>query len=761
MLFRPLPYSVPERLLELHESLPRQGIRRHPLSYPEFADWRAGARRTLADMAVSDHRFFNLSSGLEPEHLDGGAVSSSFFDVLGVRPHLGRDFRPEDDRPGSPRVVVLGHRLWQLRFGADPSTVGRVVRVNGEPATVIGVMPAGFEYPEFAKLWMPLSLDPDRESRSEHYLEGIARLRPGATLQSANAELEAVARRLEASHPETNTGVHATAVPLRDRLVQDSIRMALLLMLGAVGFVLAIACTNVANLLLARGVDRSREIALRTALGAGRGRLVSQLLAESLVLAVAGGAAGALLAVWGSDLIRSAVPVEIPAWIRLGMNGRALVYAAGVSLATSVVFGLAPALAAARVGVAPALKEGGRGGDEGRGRSRLRSGLVVGEMALSLVLLISAVLLVRSSLKLRAMDPGFDTRSALTLSLSLAGPAYDDPADRVAFYREAAERLGTVPGVERVGAVEYLPLLDSWSSSSFEVQGLSFARGEEPTATFHTVTSGYLDAMGIPLLAGRGFTERETQDPAATVAVVNQALAERFWHGRDPLGQRIRLDPERPWLTVVGVTRTLKRGLLMWDITKPEPEIYVPYAASPRRDMSVVVKTGGDPAELAPAVRDRLRGLDPDLPAFDVFTLDQYMDRVFWLPHFLGQMFGAFAVVALLLAAIGVYGVMAYSVSRRTHEIGVRVSLGARSADVLRLVIGQGMLLAALGVATGLAAALGVTRLLAGLLYDVSATDAATFIAIPITLSLVAFLASWLPARRAARVDPMTALRSL
>jgi putative ABC transport system permease protein len=711
-------------------------------------------------MAAFDRRFFNLSSGLEPEHVDGAAVSASFFGVLGVRPLLGRDLRPDDDRPGAARVVMLGHRVWQVRFDGDPSVVGRVVRVNGEPATVIGVMPRDFEYPEFAQLWMPLALDTERESRNEHYLETIARLRPGATIRAANAELAAVARRLEALHPETNTGVHATAVTLRDRLVQDSIRTALLLMLGAVAFVLAIACANVANLLLARGVDRSREIALRTALGAGRGRLVRQLLSESLVLALAGGAAGALLAVWGADLIRGAVPVEIPTWIRIGMDGRALAYAALVSLATALVFGLAPALAAARVGVGPALKEGGRGASEGRSRTRLRSGLVVGEMALSLVLLISAVLLVRSSLKLRSMDPGFDTRDALTLRLSLAGPGYEDPGHRAAFFRDAVERVRSVSGVERVGAVEYLPLLDNWSSSSFEVQGRAFARGEEPNANFHSVTADYFGAMGIPLVAGRGFTEREVEDSAATVTIVNQALAERFWPGQDPLGRRIRTDPESPWLTVVGVTRTLRRGLMIWDITKPEAEIYVPYAVSPRKDMTLVVKTGRDPAALAPAVRSRIHGLDPDLPAFDVWTLPQYLDRVFWLPRFLGKMFGAFAVVALLLAAIGVYGVMAYAVSRRTHEIGVRMSLGARSADVLRLVIGQGMLLAALGVAAGLAVAIGVTRLLAGLLYEVSATDVTTFVAIPLTLSAVAFFASWLPARRAARVDPSTALRS-
>jgi putative ABC transport system permease protein len=530
-------------------------------------------------------------------------------------------------------------------------------------------------------------------------------------------------------------------------------------MLGAVGLVLAISCANVANLLLARGLDRGRELAVRTAMGAGRARLVRQLLAESLVIALAGGALGALLAGWGSALVRVAVPIEIPTWIQFGMNGRALLYTLALAAVTALVFGLAPALEASRVGPAPALKEGGRGSTEGRRRARIRRGLVVGEIALSLVLLISAVLLVRSSLKLRAVDPGFETRNALTMRTLLAGPGYEDPARRAAFFREAVERIETIPGVEAAGAVEYLPLLDSWSSSSFEVEGRPPTRGEEPNANYHSVTAGFLDAMGIPLLSGRGFSPREAEDPKATVAMVNEALARRFWPGQDPLGKRLRTDPEGPWLTVVGVTRTLRRGLLIWDVTKPEPEIYVPYAASPRRNMTLVVRTGSNPAAFAPAVLSRMRSLDAELPAFDVWTLAEHFKRVYWLPRFLGQMFGAFAVVALLLAAIGVYGVMAYSVSRRTHEIGVRMALGARTGDVLRNVVGQGMLMAALGAAIGVVVALASTRLLGALLFEVSATDLPTFVAIPLALGAVAFLASWWPARRAAGVDPMAALR--
>ncbi len=757
-VFRPLPYADPERLVAVNEARIRKERERNPLSYPEFADWRAAAR-SFEGFAAHDHRFFNLSTAEEPQHVQGAAVSSDFLRVLGTRPALGRDFSPDDDRPGAARVVLLGHRLWERSFDSDPRIVGRAIRVDGEPATVVGVTPPGFEFPEFAQIWMPLALDAARESRASHSVEALGRLGPGVTAAAAEADLEAAARRLEALYPETNTGVGALVMPLRDQLAPEAARTAMLLMLAAVGFVVLIACANVANLTLARSTARSRELAVRIALGAGRGRLVRQLLAESLVVALAGGVLGVLLAVWGIDLVRAAIPVELPAWIRLELNGRVLVYTLAASLATALLSGLAPALEASRPRLDEALKEGGRGATESPRRNRLRGALVVSEVALSLVLVLSAVLLVRSLLTMHRIEPGFDVRHALTMHMGLTGPAYDDPGQRIEFFREVLERIEAHPAVESAGIVDNLPPIDSWVSNSFEVEGRPVPRGEEPEALVHPVTAGYLSALGIPLVRGRGFTQREASDSTAAVAIVNQKLARRFWPGEDAIGRRLRFDPAEPWLTVVGVAGDVYQGLRIWDVGKPGAEIYIPYARWPRGSVALVVRTRSDPAPLAPAVTSQIRAVDPTLPLFDMLPMETVFTRSFWMPRFASLMFGAFAAIAVALAALGVYGVVAYSVSRRTHEIGVRMALGARSADVVGLVVRQGMRLAALGTALGVLGALAVTRLLEGMLYEVSATDPLSFLTPPLALAGVAFLASWLPARRASRVDPMTTLR--
>ncbi|MGH7674909.1 MAG: ABC transporter permease, partial [Gemmatimonadales bacterium] len=645
--------------------------------------------------------------------------------------------------------------LWRRRFGADSGVLGRVVSLNGTPHTVIGVLPPPHQFPGDQQLWVPITLDPSR-FRGNHYLEVIGRLRPGATPRAAQTELAAVARRLEQQYPETNSGATVSVVPLRDNEVGEY-RTVLIIMMVAVAFVLLIACANVANLLLARAAGRHREIAIRVAVGAGRRRLLRQLLTESVLLALAGAALGTLVALWGLDLIVAAVPEDKPFWMVFTIDARVLAFTAAVAVATGVLFGLAPALHALKTDVHDALKEGARGAGIGPGRQRLRHGLVVAEVALSVVLLIGATLMIRSFLRLQAVDPGYDRHNLLALSVYLAGPAYDSAYERTGFYAGALPRLAALPGVEAVAASHAPPLAGSRTSSTISIEGQPVETGREPSASWQAVTAGYVTLLRVPLLRGRDLTEQDVRD-SARVAVVGRTMAARFWPDADPIGKRFRFgsSEENPWITVIGVAGDVRIRRLS---EPPQNHFYIGYPLAPFRGMMILVRTEGDPAGVTRAARETIREADPALPVYAAQTMDALYRSSMWEQRLYGWMFGAFAGVAVLLAVTGLYGVMAYLVTLRTHEIGVRMALGARTRDVARLVLRRGGRLAAAGIGIGLLGALGLTQALTGFLFGVSPTDPLTFLAIPLLLAAVALTASWIPARRAARVDPMLALR--
>ncbi|HEX8190085.1 MAG TPA: ABC transporter permease [Pyrinomonadaceae bacterium] len=758
VLLRPLPYADPERLVLLDETAPKRNVNSMGVSFPNFLDWRA-QNRVFEDIAAYTEGTYTLVGGGEPEQIRGAGVSSGLFEILGVAPALGRAISPEEDRPGSETVVVLGHGLWQRRFGSEPGIVGRTISVNNRPHTVVGVMPPGFKFPEVADLWVPLALDTQRWTRNDHGLGAIARLKPGVSLGHAAAEMEAIALRVEEQNPVTNEGLSVGVTDLRAGLV-GGYRQSILILLGVVGFVLLIACVNVANLLLARASSRRREVSIRVALGAGRWRIFRQLITESLVLSAAGGALGLILALWGLQLLLTAVPVELPFWMKFDLDGRVLAFTAAVSLLTGVVFGAAPALQASKVDLNATLKEGGRSdGHAGAGMRRLRSLLVVGEVALSLVLLVGAGLMMRSFLRLQQVDVGVNPDHVLTMTVPLPSAKYRELERRSAIFQQLVGRVRALPGVREVGAVSNLPLSGSLWGRSLTVEGRPvLSVGEAPMINHCVVAPGYFRAMGIPLLTGRDFAEADAQD-ATKVTVVDERLARTFWPGESPLGKRVRFGPpesNEPWHTVVGVVGEVRHE-------RPDAatrmSVYIPHQQAPVRQMTLAVRTGGDPAGLAAAVRSQVRELDPDQPVTDVRTMEEVLTSAIWQPRLHAILFGVFAAVALALASVGIYGVMSYAVTQRTHEIGIRIALGAGPRDIVRLVVGHGLALTLVGVALGAASAFALTRVMTSLLFEVSAADPATFAANVALLTAVSLVACYIPARRATRVDPLVALR--
>ena len=757
VLLRPLPYHEPERLVLLDETAPKRGVTSVGVSFPNFLDWRE-QNRVFEGVAAYIPAGYTLVGAGEPEQLRGARVTSGLFEILGVTPALGRTIRPEEDRPENDTVVILGHGLWQGRFGADPGVVGRMISLNNRPHTVIGVMPPDFKFPEVADLWLPLALDAQRWTRNDHGLGAIARLKPGISLVRAQAEMVSVALRIEEQNPVTNEGMSVSVSNLREGLVGDY-QQALMILLGVVGFVLLIACVNVANLLLARASARRKEISIRSALGAGRWRIMRQLITESLVLGAAGGALGLVMSVWGLELLLSAVPVEFPFWMKFNLDGRVLAFTAGVSLLTGIVFGAAPALQASKVDLNEALKEGGRSAAVGAGRHRLRALLVVAEVALSLVLLVGAGLMMRSFLRLQNVKPGLNPENVLTMIVSLPRAKYQEPERQVAFFEQLLERVKSLPGVEGAAAVSNLPLSGSRWGRSLTVEGRSvLSVGEAPMINHCVVTPGYFRSMGIPILTGRDVADEDAKD-SPKVTVIDERLAREYWPDESPLGKRIRFGPpesNEPWFTIVGVAGEVRHERLDAQTRKT---VYVPYRQIPVGGMTLTVRTATDPLSLTAAIRGQVRGLDPDQPVASVRTMEEVVFSTVWQPRLYAILFAVFAAVALALASVGIYGVMSYAVSQRTHEIGIRMALGAQAADVLKMVLGQGLVLVLVGVVTGLGAAFALTRLMASLLYGVSATDPTTFAAIALLLLCVALLACYVPARRAMKVDPMVALR--
>jgi putative ABC transport system permease protein len=713
-------------------------------------------------MGIFSGSSFNLATGGAVEYVQGAVVSWKMFHTLGVAPTLGRDFQEEEDRVGAPKVVLISDRLWRDRFDGRRDVVGQQISLNGVPHTVIGVMPPDFEFPDVARAWTTLQLDP-LSNRGDQSWQVIGRLRSGVTIDQARRDLGNVAASIEQRFPDSNTGWGVDVETLRENEV-ETIRPVLLIMTASVIFVLLIACANVANLLLARAAARSKEMAVRAALGANRWRVVRQLLTESLLLSFIGAVLGIGFGYGFLQWIKANLTTGIPFWMEFTIDGWVLAFTVCVAIATGVLFGLAPAIQAARPNLNETLRDSGaRGSSAGRARQRLRSSLVVGEVALSLVLLVGAALLIRSFLGMQSVNPGFDTSKMLTMRLSLTGPAYDSTYKRMAFWDRLLPQLNQRPGVVSAAIVNNLPLGGSNNKSSIVVDGQAGPLGQEPTLEIRYTSPRYLETMRIPLKVGRMFNDREWADSgvAGRVAVINEYMARRFWQTSDAaVGKRFKFgnasDTANRWVTVIGVVNDVKQRLLT---SKPDLQGYMPYRQGGWRAASIVVRTRSDPVQATGTVLKAIKEVDPLLPGYRIMSMEANVQRSFWQQALYGKMFGAFAVIALLLAAVGVYGVISYAVSQRTQEIGVRVALGAQREDVVRLIVGHGALLGGIGVAIGLVGALGVTRFLRTMLYGVSPFDAASFVSVALGLIAIALIASYLPARRAAKVDPVEALR--
>jgi len=755
-MLRPLPYPDPERLISIDEISAQRG----PIggiSFTNLLDWRE-QNQVFTGIAAWGGGGYTLTGNGDPEQLPGSNISYNALEILGVSPMLGRTFREEEDRPEHDFVVILGHGLWERRFGAKPEIIGQTIIINNRPRTVIGVMPPGFKFPEIAELWLPLALDTRRWTRADHGLGCVARLKPGVMLAQAQADMNLVARRIEEQNPVTNKGMGVTLVQMRDRLVVDSTRKIVLILFGVVGLVLLIACANVANLLLARASARQREIAIRAALGAGRGRIFRQLLTESFLLGVVGGAFGLALAFWGIDLVLAGIPDELPFWMKFNIDNRVLGFTAGVSLLTALIFGTAPALQASQVDLNETLKEGGRGA-AGPGYHRLRRLLVITEVALSFILLIGAGLLMRSFLRLQGGDPGFKPENVLTMRISLPGSNYDTPEKRRTFFQELIERIKVLPGVLEAGAISNLPLRGTWRRSMWVEGTPVHSKGQPHTINHNVITPSYFKAMGIPILMGRDFTYADTLD-GLNPTIIDERLALEYWPNQSPLGKRIRFSPPEkndPWHTIVGVVGNVKNESLSLTQSK---SIYLPHAQLSLGGMGLAVRAVAGPEYLVRAIRDQVKVMDPNLPLTQMLTMTEVVSRSIYRPRLIVSLFGVFAGVALLLASVGIYGVMAYSVAQRRHEIGIRMALGAQRSDVLRLIVVQGMKLIIVGTVIGIAGALAFTRLIQSLLFEINTTDPVTFGLVMALLGIVALLACYLPARRATKVDPLVTLRA-
>ena len=765
VLLNPLPFAEPEHLIRIYGHFLATSQDKMSASVPEFTDYREQTR-SFEQIAGYDDFSANLTpTDGEPERVEALAVTPELFSVLKVTPQAGRVFLSEEAQDGHDDVVLISHELWRRRFGADPNAVGQKVTVNGLNNTVIGIMPEGFAFPRRTELWKPLWFPAeqyDQQRRGSRGLEVIGRLKQNVSLRSAQAEMDHLAAQLTQQYPRNyeSRGWSIGVVPLLEDYVGQA-RKGLLVLLGAVAFVMLIACANVANLSLTRATSRRQEIAVRLALGAARWRVTRQLLTESLLLAFAGGAGGLLLAAWGTGVLLRFAPNDLPRIHEIRLDWRVLAFTFAVSLLTGILFGLVPALAASNPDLNETLKEGGRGGSGGVKRQRMRSAFVIAEITLALVLLVGAGLMLKSFWRLQRVDPGFNPDGVLTMRMMLPFETYQQPAQRSAFYKQALERIKSAPGVEAVSATSRVPLTQGSNSGTISGENSAVGPGDLPVeAEWRWVTPDYFKAIGTTLMEGRAFTDADAEG-APLVAVVDESLAQRYYPNEEPIGKRIKrgkLDSTRPWMTIVGIVRNVHSRRLD---AESGVQVYFPFYQDPTAyNMSLVIRTSmADPLALSGTVRAAIQSLDNNQPVYDVFTLRQIVGDSMAQRRFSMLLMGLFAAVALALAAVGIYGVMSYSVAQRTHEIGIRIALGAQTSDVLKLVIGQGMMLTMIGVAIGLAAALALTRLLETLLFGISATDWATFTEIAALLTAVALLASYLPARRASQLDPMIALR--
>jgi putative ABC transport system permease protein len=749
VVLRPLPFEKPDRIIRMYGKF--SGGNQASTSPPDFLDYRA-QNSTFEEFAAFMSRSYNLTGSGDPERILAAAVTTNFFRAIGVTIVQGRDFSPEEEQAGLAQIAIISEAFWRQRFGGTPID-GNTLTLDGKDYTIVGIASNAARVYEDTDVWVPITFDNDgMKVRRFHFLRAIGRLKSGITLQQAQTDLDTISIGLEKQYPESNTTWRLRLVPLTEDLLGD-LRTGLYVLLGAVAFVLLIACANVANLLLARASGRQKEIAIRCALGARPRRLIRQLLTESMVLSFAGGVLGLLLAVWGTDLLVRMTPETIIRARSIGVDSRVLTFTLLLSIISGVLFGLVPALQSSKPDLNESLKEGGKG-SPGIRSNRTHSFLVISEMALALILLIGAGLLVQSFRLLQNVSPGFDPGNTLTMRLPLPESKYDQPGRAAAFIGQVLERVSALPGVKAVGTTTHIPMRGG-NDTYFKIEGRPFADpNQQVTALNPAISHDYFNAMGIPLVKGRQYTERETREPAKTV-IINETFARTYFPDEDPLGKRLIIDLGTPaTCEIIGVARDIKQFSLQFDAT---PTMYLPGINSGYPNL--VVRTAGDPLAMTSAVRGVVQSIDKDQPLANVRSMEQILENSIAEPRFRTMLLSVFAMLALALAGVGIYGVMSYSVARRTHEIGIRMALGARPNDTIRLVVGQGMTLAVVGVVIGLCGAFGLTRLLSTLLFGISATDPFIFGGIAMLLTGVAALACYIPARRATRVDPMQALR--
>jgi predicted permease len=763
ILLRPLPYRDPSRLIAINETTPKVGT--VSVSYLNFLDWRQQSR-SISEMAAVCSVEFNLAGIDQPENISGEAVSPNLLSMLGVQPFLGRDFEASEGKAGAAPVVLLSYQLWQSKFGGESGALGRVISLDGRGFTIIGVLPPDFRSTEKTDVMEPIGvwLANRPDSSSERSERGdmivIGRLTAGSSLAQARAEMDGIAARLEQAYPASNAQFGVLLRPVREVFVSD-IRPALLILFGAVMFVLLIACANVANLFLMRGAGRTKEIALRIALGASRGRIIRQMLAESFVLALLGGIFGLALAAAGIEGLGRLIPADTLMGASMNLNGAALLFAAGAIVLSTFIFGLAPAIQSAKTGVQAELKDGARTAGGGAGQNRWRTILAIAEVSLALILLVGAGLMMKSLYRLLAVDPGFHSDRVLTMEMSLRTSQYDKDVNILNFWQQVLDRVRALPGVEAVASGTAIPLTDSHSRVDVTIEGMALPKpGSFPHPDTHIVSPGYAHTLGVPLLRGREFADADNEN-APRVAMINARLAREYFPKENPVGKRLVFghpsakNPPK-WMTIVGVVGDTK----LYGLANPSRlEIYVPFRQSASSHMRLIVKSTVDPAALASSIRAAVAEIDKDQPVFGISTMKQLIVDSVSTRRMTLILLALFSTLALVLAAIGIYGVISYSVAQRTHEIGIRMALGAGKTDVLRMILAQGARIAGAGVAIGMVASFGLTRLLASLLFSVSAADPLTFAAVAILLFLVALLACYIPARRTLRVDPMIALR--
>ena len=760
IILRPYPYPKAEEIVVVNSTNQKEGVSRGVLSYADFKDLRDSAS-TIQTMAAFTNRSLTIADGTgDPERFLGSAVSWTLFHLLGTPPIHGRNFAADDDKPGAEPVVLLSYDVWDRRYQKDPSVVGRAITINGRPHTVIGVMQPKFLFPENSRLWVPVASFLDAAPRDQRGVQVFARLKPGVTIQQGQTDLQGIATRLAAAYPEQNENWNVALRDLSTWMLPDDVKLVILTMMGAATLVLLIACSNVANLLLARATSRQREISIRAALGAGRWRIVRQLLTEAVFIGLLSAPLGIAIAYIGIKLLDSAMPAdEVPYFIQWSLDARSLAYAIVVSMATGIVFGLAPALQAVRSNLQSTLKEGGRG-NAGGSRAWMRNGLVVVEIALSLVLLVGASLFVRSFLNLQTSSVGFDTAPLMTMRFALPGAAYEGEGAKARRVDDIVKRVEALPGVQAAFSSNFVPMGGGGGGARVIVEGRSVERGKEPGIGFVGVTPHLRRTLGQDLLLGRDFSDAEGST-RSSFAQINKRMADVMWPNTDPIGRRFRLvgDAKQEWFTVIGVISDFKH--FQGDSTGgPGPNAYVPYAYQESLNTGITIRVAGDPRQVTAAVRDQIRQADPLIPVFDVSTMEELRQLSYWQYRLFGSMFSTFGFIALVLASIGVYGVLSYSVSQRVQEIGVRMALGAERGHVLRLIVGQGVKLSAFGVVGGLLGAAAITPVIRTLLFNVTPTDPISFVGVAGFLSMIAIVASYIPARRAMAVDPIVALRN-